>query len=122
VTYRRSRGRSKKGTRAFCTTKLIRGRNLTLIAAVSPVYGVLHYKIINKTSNGKEYATFLTELFNDYRFQTKSMIIIQDNSPIHGTKDVKKKRKEQFIVLLFFILTFFFLFFLFFSSKRLKMY
>lgn len=41
----RGRGRSVKGTRAITTTPQIRGKNHTVIAAISPVSGLLYYEI-----------------------------------------------------------------------------
>ena len=41
----RGRGRSMKGTSAVTTTPQIRGRNHSVIAAISPVFGLFYYEI-----------------------------------------------------------------------------
>jgi transposase len=41
----RSRGRSPKGQEAVTTTPAIRGKNHTVIAALSPAHGLVHYEI-----------------------------------------------------------------------------
>lgn len=58
------------------------------MAAVSPVHGMMHYEILTETGKGKIYARFLTNLFKHYIFQTKNMIVIQDNCSIHTAKVV----------------------------------
>lgn len=41
----RKRGRSRRGQRAVITVPQIKGKNHTVIAAISPVYGLVHYEI-----------------------------------------------------------------------------
>ena len=41
----RTRGRSPKGQEAVTTTPAIRGKNHTVIAALSPTHGLIHYEI-----------------------------------------------------------------------------
>ena len=41
----RTRGRSRKGKPAIAVTPQIRGKNHSVIAAISPAYGLIHYEI-----------------------------------------------------------------------------
>lgn len=51
--------------------------------------GMLHWEVHKETGKGKVYASFLTNLFKHYHFQTNNMRVIQDNSKIHKTDDVR---------------------------------
>jgi len=44
-TITRTRGRSKKGTQAVSNVPAVRGKNHTLIAALSPAHGLLHWSV-----------------------------------------------------------------------------
>ena len=96
ITHTRSRGRSKRGTVAITTLKRTRGKNITLIAAMSPKYGMLHHIIIsNRTTTGAVYAQFIHELLKQNIFLYKPMIVLQDNASIHKTDEVKEEYKGQ---------------------------
>jgi transposase len=53
---KRHRGWSRIGSRAFRSTSTIRGTNHSVIAAISPIHGLLHFKI-KRTEESEEYQT-----------------------------------------------------------------
>jgi hypothetical protein len=88
----------------------VRGRNVTLIAGMSPKYGVIHHMIINETTKGKTYAKFICDMLKQYICQTKNMIIVQDNAKIHKTDEVNNTityRKKLFLCTHFLFYSFF---------------
>lgn len=109
----RHRGRSKKGEKAVGVVPAIRGRNHTVIAALSPSRGLLHYEIhvtaptdefINKKSNKtkktapkgvdrERFRTFLIHLFSILASSSPSspstpFVLLFDNARIH-TGDIE---------------------------------
>lgn len=85
----RSKGHSLKGTRACITRPLNRGRNLTVIAAFSPVQGLIYYEKHYGSIDSKVYAQFFKNLLRENFIQLHSYIFIQDNSPIHTLKTLE---------------------------------
>jgi transposase len=100
----RSRGRSRKGQRALGVVPAIRGRNHTVIAAISPTHGLIHYEIkitepdqqfLNKKSKKKvktaprgvdreRFRQFLINLLALPLFHTSTRFkIILNNARIH---------------------------------------
>lgn len=58
---RRNYGRSKKGTRVRFVVPTVRGRNLTLLSAISGV-GIVHYKLFIGGCKSEQFSAFLKEL------------------------------------------------------------
>jgi hypothetical protein len=101
----RSRGKSMKGEPAIITTPQIRGKNHTVIAALSPTRGLVHFEIkvtepdvqfIRKRSKKKKktapkgvdrdrFRSFLINLFATPAFASASspFTLVFDNAPIH---------------------------------------
>ena len=89
---RRKFARSKSNTRANVVIPTVRGRNVTLIAAINNECA-LHYKIITDTTcNSVKFCDFLKELLDiiSQDDTMKECWIILDNAQIHKTKEVKK--------------------------------
>lgn len=88
---RRSRARSKKGSRAIVPIPNVRGRSNTLIIAASSK-GIVHHKTISDgTCNGEKFATFISELImiikDDEQYLGAWFIL--DNVRIHGVQEVR---------------------------------
>lgn len=86
----RSRGRARLGDRATICTPSARGGNVTLIAAISPLRGLVKYQIVTGSVNQTVYAQFLTNLLAEPAFQVRSHVIVQDNVAFHRTETVKE--------------------------------
>jgi transposase len=104
-TYIRSTGRSKKGERAVATVPQIRGRNHSVIAAISPSHGLLYFEIktteqdwefVRKKSSKKKktgpkgvtrevFRSFLINLLSLPLFSSSSspFTLLFDNARIH---------------------------------------
>lgn len=102
----RGRGRSMKGTPAITVTPAIRGRNHTVIAAISPLHGLVYFEIkttapdeefISKRKGSKKkktgpkgvnrdvFRSFLIHLFEQPLFADSSTAfqLVLDNAQIH---------------------------------------
>ncbi len=88
-THRR-RGRSRIGSHAISTVPASKGGNISLLAAISPVYGLLKYTIKIGSIKGDDYAVFMSALLAEMRFQCKAFSIVQDNATIHKVEAVKE--------------------------------
>ena len=96
----RTKGWSKSGENAFRSTSVIRGTNHSVIAAISPTHGLLHYKI-KKTEKDDAYETkgigeqvfkeFSQELLRLPLFhqRRKYYFCVMDNVNFHKSPDVK---------------------------------
>ena len=87
----RTQGRSVKGHRAKIMLPTIRGRNVTLIAAINS-RGVIHTKIVeDSTCNGKKFCVFMTELMLELQKNSYygGSWLIMDNARIHKTQELK---------------------------------
>ncbi len=69
-------GRSRIGVDALLTNPNSRGGNITLIAAISPQYGMVKFHIKLGSVTSDVYKTFITELLAEARFQLRSHIIV----------------------------------------------
>lgn len=99
--HHRSKGWSRKGTPAFHHTKTVRGVNHSVIAAISPVHGLVHYKL-KRTEKNEEYKTegvgeevfveFTRQLLSKNIFKQRSTFyfVIMDNVGFHRSPDVVK--------------------------------
>lgn len=88
---RRSFARSRVNERAIITVPTQKGRNITLIAAMSN-RGVVHTHIISKsTCNSEKFCTFLKTLVNelDEAGNMDGSWLIMDNAAIHKTQMVR---------------------------------
>ena len=88
---RKTCARSRIGLRANIVLPTIRGRNITLIAAINSE-NVIHYKIVSDgTCNSAKFGEFLSELVqilnNDSRY--KGSWLILDNAQIHKSKELR---------------------------------
>jgi transposase len=92
---RRGRGRAKKGERALLRVPNSKGRNITVIAAISPQYGLIHSQVRLGSTTGSVYAQFISDLLKRELMRVGSRIIIQDNCSIHKTDEVKEAFTES---------------------------
>ncbi|XP_037808318.1 uncharacterized protein LOC119601452 [Lucilia sericata] len=92
---RRNKARSRVNTAAHVIVPTVRGRNVSLIAAMN-IHGVLHKKIVaNSSVNTDIFTHFLEELFNNLvESNITGAWLILDNAQIHKTQIVKDKIAE----------------------------
>jgi transposase len=109
---KRSKGWSKVGQTPQRETSKIRGANFSVIAAISPVHGLLHYMIkkTEKDEDGnvrgvgeEEFMQFSRELLTDYTLtqRHKWYFILMDNVNFHKSPAVKNlyNAKHQHMLL-----------------------
>jgi len=73
-TYRK-RGRARIGKRAEETVPGQKGANVSIIAAISPTNGLIHYKASLESTDSDVFAGFMNELFTFPRFQQRILLI-----------------------------------------------
>lgn len=87
---RRKQARSRQNTRATVIIPTVRGRNVTLIAAMTSEK-IVHTKIISQsTCNSNKFCIFLRELFDELDADWQGALLIMDNARIHKTNEVKE--------------------------------
>jgi transposase len=79
----RRRGRAKRGQKALIPVVNGRGKNISICAAVSPVYGVMAYQVELGSFNRDRYIEFLDKLLKHHAFQNRSMRLVMDNVGFH---------------------------------------
>jgi transposase len=96
---KRARGWSLRGRPAFRSTSVIRGTNHSVIAAISPIHGLLHYKI-KRTEESEEYQTkgVGAQVFLDFSKELlrkpplslprEFYFIVMDNVGFHKNREV----------------------------------
>lgn len=87
-TMKRNRGRSKKGKKAIKLTRVTRGTNISVIAAIAPKYGLIYYETHQWSEkeggvNGQRFLLFMNNLLKKSLLRTTPFHIILDNSRIH---------------------------------------
>lgn len=92
---RRRRGRSRKGTKALIPAKNSKGTNISICAAISPVYGVMHYQIEIGSFDREKYLQFLSDLMKHHAFHSRTMRIIMDNVRFHQGELVREVIEQQ---------------------------
>lgn len=87
---RRTMARSKINTPAKVILPTVRGRNISLIAAIN-IEGVIFHQIITQSNvNSKIFCDFLHELINKLKDKNFMKVwLILDNARIHKTQEVK---------------------------------
>lgn len=84
-------GRSIIGQRATIETPNSKGGNISVCAAMSPTYGLMHYKIIFGSYKSATYVDFLNELFDKCDiFKLITHHLVMDNASIHKTNEVRE--------------------------------
>ena len=93
----RKRGRSKKGKKAVKKQKLLQGRNVSIIAAVSPAIGLLHYEKSVGTQKQpgdatKQFTNFCSTAYNKLNEAMKRQVNywIMDNVAFHNSFQLQK--------------------------------
>jgi transposase len=79
----------ERGTPAISEAKGGQGSNISLMMAISPVYGVLHYKLNLGSNNSDTYSRFLLELLQKDVCKLKQFTLVHDNAKFHLTDIVK---------------------------------
>lgn len=91
----RGKGRSQAGDRACYTVPNSKGRQVSLILAISPALGTVHNNIIQGSCNAIKYLNYLQELIDKLRIQRRlnnfdlPYMLVMDNCSIHHTEDVE---------------------------------
>jgi len=87
----RNMARSKIGSRAKIILPTVRGRNVSLVAAMS-IHGIIHTKVIDDGNcNGPKFCAFVRELVA-ILLQKENLIgswLIMDNARIHKTEELR---------------------------------
>ena len=84
---RRSNGRSLKGLPAIHVVNGSKGKNLSLVLAISPQLGCLSNKFINGSVNHDNFQAYLNELSNSIGLEKKA-VFIMDNASIHKNMQI----------------------------------
>ena len=91
INQHRGRGRSRKGQKAYY---LVRGTghggNISVIGAISPTKGLVHYQVRLGATTGTVYSKFIQELVRTHTLRSQSMVIVHDNCTAHLTDEVKQ--------------------------------
>jgi len=93
---RRTKARSKINTSAHVIIPTVRGRNISLIAAMN-LQGIIHDQVVSKSSvNSTIFINFLEQLFVklDEANITRAWLVL-DNCTIHKTREVQDKVQER---------------------------
>ena len=77
---RRGRGRSKKGSRATVIVKAVRSPSVSAICAMQADRGLLYYEVSMGNNDASRFNKFIANLLKLLVFQTKSHVLIMDNS------------------------------------------
>ena len=86
----RRRGRAPRGQRALSIRACSSGPHVTVIAAINPVHGVMHWEMLYGGVTGERYANFLENLLRHTACHTRSMRLIIDNTRIHQVQRVEE--------------------------------
>jgi transposase len=97
---KRKRGRSLKGIKAIKKSKVTKGINITVIAAMSPKYGLIYYEthIFSRTEGGvtaDRFIIFLVNLLKHHLLHIKPFYFIMDNSRIHPRQEIEDLFNSQ---------------------------
>jgi transposase len=87
--YHRGRGRMVKGLKAMVPCSSNRGVYVSILGAISPIYGLMAYEVKVGYFCREDYVDFLSNLFRHHAFQRTSMRLIMDNCSIHHGQDIK---------------------------------
>ena len=79
---RRDRGRARKGQRAYNVVGGAKGKNVTLLLAVSPTVGLLYHEITSDNVNRQRFSDFLGNVATHVDNQVQHIVIL-DNAAIH---------------------------------------
>ncbi len=90
----RHRGRSRIGTRATVVQPSSKGANITVVAALSPKRGLVHWKSKLGSFCAPDYAEFVRECLRLPALQLYSHRLIQDNASIHHCAAVKEALED----------------------------
>jgi hypothetical protein len=82
----RTRGRARRGEAAVRIVEGQRGRNLTVILAVSPTLGLVHHAIHERTVRADSIGDFVSEL-EELLASEEPHILLCDNAPAHTNID-----------------------------------
>jgi hypothetical protein len=93
-------GQSQKGTKAVKKSKVTKGTNITVIAAISPKYGLLYYEThkYSQTAGGvnaDRFLIFLVNLLKHHLLNIKPFYFIMDNSRIHPRQEIEDLFNSQ---------------------------
>jgi transposase len=83
------RARSRIGKRAIIPTRVGDNSNVTLIAAISPVYGLIYHELHLGGTDGDRFSTFIENLLRHEFCVSRSRVLIMDNASIHHVEQVE---------------------------------
>ena len=92
---RRRRGRARIGIQATAIVPCSQGAHISVLAALSPVRGIVLWEKKLGFYNMEEYADFIRRLLREPALQVRSHTIIQDNAKIHKGQIVKDVYEEM---------------------------
>ncbi|XP_065670352.1 uncharacterized protein LOC136088977 [Hydra vulgaris] len=80
-------GYSIKNTKCFVTVPANRGKNVSLMAAIT-VNGILSFKIVDGAYNGDIFCDFITNNLRPYFLTNPHFVLVLDNCAFHRRRDV----------------------------------
>lgn len=86
----RSKGRSVAGKKAITKTFNGKGKQVSLILAISGIIGIVYYEIIDGSCDGQKYKVFISNLIERIKKRKENFVIIQDNFSAHKCKEVNE--------------------------------
>jgi len=87
---KRTQARSRRGSPAHVVTPVAQSNVVNILAAVSPIYGLIYHEIAEQTVTAERVLDYLQHLRAqlDERFPAANLLLILDNARIHRPQDV----------------------------------
>ena len=87
----RKRGKSRIGTKAIRKVKACPGSKINVIAAISPLQGLLYFEKRHYSTNGDNFLEFLDNMVHSNPiFQQQPFRLLMDNINFHKTRAIKQ--------------------------------
>jgi len=93
--YRR-RGRSRRGQKAIVVRESSQGERVSVVAAISPIHGLIAYQIELGHFNGDRFYDFIANnLLPRPLFHQQSMVLVMDNVRFHRNRELQQVITED---------------------------
>jgi hypothetical protein len=91
---KKKRTKCNRYLKAIKKQRVLKENNITLIAAISPVHGLIHYETHESTKNepgerASRFNIFIKKLCNTPSLKTTSFFLIVDNSIVHNRDEIE---------------------------------
>lgn len=91
----RTKGRSRRGERAVRIVDAQRGQNLTIILAINPLWGLIHWKFVEGGNTKDLFSDFLMEI--SVLLNEPCVILIDNAKPHHGVPRLDDGQEVRFL-------------------------